>query len=145
MATKNFTTTMLVDKTPKETFNAINNVRGWWSTTLKGTSDQLDGEFIYQHKEMHKSTQRVKELIPNEKVTWLVTESNLSFTEKKDEWNNTTITFDISKKDDQTQIVFTHNGLVPSLECFNACSGGWNYYLHQSLVPFINTGKGQPD
>jgi hypothetical protein len=31
MTTSDFATAIMVDQTPEEVFNAINNVRGWWS------------------------------------------------------------------------------------------------------------------
>lgn len=47
---KNFTTTFLVNNTPEEVFNAINNVRGWWSENIDGSTDKPGAEFLYQQR-----------------------------------------------------------------------------------------------
>ena len=145
MAQHNLTITMLVNQNPQEVYDAINNVRGWWSETVEGVTDQLNGEFVYRHKDIHYSRQKLVELVPGRKIVWLVTDSSLSFIKHKSEWTGTKIIFEITRQGKQTEVRFTHEGLVPEIECFDACSGGWSYYLKQSLVPLINSGKGKPD
>ena len=146
MKNKNFTTTLLVDQTPKEVFDSIRNVRGWWSgyysEEIKGDTEKLNDEFSFRAGDgVHYSKQKLVEVIPNKKVVWLITESDLSFLEKKDEWTGTKVIFDISTKDNKTQLVFTHGGLNPGIECYNACAPAWSQYLQNKLLPLIINSK----
>lgn len=143
MPNSDFTTTFLVDQTPKETFNAINNVSAWWQGEIKGASKKLNDEFTYRMEDIHFSKQKVMELIPNEKVVWLITESKLTFTKDQSEWTGTKICFEISEANNKTQVCFTHIGLVPKFECFGDCSNAWTQLIQKSLFSLITTGKGK--
>ena len=143
MTTTNFTTTILVDQSPHEVFNAINNVSGWWQGAIEGSTNKLNDEFTYRMKEFHFSKQKIVEFIPDKKVVWVVTESNLNFIKDKSEWTGTSIIFEITEQDNKTQLHFTHAGLVAAFECYDACSNGWQQLIQQSLFSFITTGKGK--
>jgi hypothetical protein len=145
MTAQHLTRTFTVDQTPEEAFAAINNVRGWWSGDIEGTTDQLDAEWTYRYKDMHYSKHRITQLVPGKKVVWLVLDSYLSFVEDKTEWNGTEITFDLAKKGGKTEVRFTHVGLVPDHECYGACSNAWGSYINGSLRSLITSGQGQPN
>jgi hypothetical protein len=145
MDNKNFTATLLVDQTPKEVFNAVNNVRGWWSEEIEGNTNKLNDEYTYSYKDVHRCKMKLVEVIPDEKVVWLVMDNYFSFTKDKTEWKDTRVSFEISKKGDKTQLVFTHIGLVPAYECYTDCSDAWGNYIKGSLRSLIETGKGRPN
>jgi hypothetical protein len=83
------------------------------------------------------------EVIPGRKVVWLVTDSSLNFVANKSEWTGTKIIFEISEKGNKTEVRFTHQGLVPQYECFDACSNAWTDIIRDGLRGLIATGKGQ--
>ena len=140
------TLTLSLKEKPAEVFAAVNNVRGWWSARLKGKSDALNAEFEFQYENLHYSTQRLVEFIPDRRVVWLVTESRLTFLKKDPaEWTGTRISFDIEPNGNKTELRFTHWGLTPGVECYNACHQGWSHYILHSLKNLITTGSGNPD
>lgn len=146
METSHFTFTLRTEKSPQEVFQAVNNVRGWWtgyySEEITGGTAALNDEFIFRAADgAHYTKQKIVETVPGKKVVWLITHAELTFLEKKDEWLGTKIIFDISKKDGKTQLVFTHEGLTPQVECYNACAPAWSEYLQNRLLPLINQGQ----
>jgi ketosteroid isomerase-like protein len=145
MSNQSFTVTIVTDKSPTDAFNAITNVRGWWSEEIEGGTAKLNDEFNYHYQDVHRCKVKLTEVVPGKRVVWLVLDNYFSFTTDKKEWTDTKIIFDISTKDNKTQIHFTHEGLVPVYECYNACVGGWTQYIQNSLLSLINTGKGQPN
>lgn len=145
MNSQDFTTTILVDQTPKEAFNAINNVRGWWSENIEGSTGKLGAEWTYRYKDIHFCKIKVTELVPGKRIVWSVLDNRFNFTEDTNEWKDTDIIFEILKKGDKTEIRFTHRGLVPEYECFEVCSNAWGSYINGSLRSLMTTGKGNPN
>jgi hypothetical protein len=85
------------------------------------------------------------ELVPEKKVVWHVLDSRIGFVKDKTEWKGTDMVFEIIKKDDQTELRFTHVRLVPAIECYGDCSGAWGSYINGSLRSLLTTGKGHPN
>jgi hypothetical protein len=144
MREQNYTTSFTVDQSPQEVFAAVNNVRGWWSGDIEGETDRLGAEFRYRSGDLHDSTQKITEFVPGEKVVWHVVDSRINFVRDKTEWTGTDIIFEISRKNDRTELRFTHVGLAPAIECYDACSDAWGLYINRSLFTFITAGDAAP-
>ena len=141
----NFTTVFSVDQSPDQVFDAINNVRGWWSGEIDGRTDALGAEFTYRYQSVHRTTQKITEWAPGRKVVWHVVASHLGFVADKAEWTGTDIVFEIEPRGEGTELRFTHRGLVPAFECYDGCSGAWSFYVNDSLRKLITTGRGEPN
>ena len=145
MTTPDFSTMFSVAQTPDEVFNAITNVRGWWSENIEGGTARLNDVFTYRYSDVHKCSMKLIEVVPGKKVVWLVLDNYFDFTEDKTEWTGTKIEFEITEKDNKTQLRFTHRGLVPEYECYDICFNAWTGYIQDSLFNLITTGKGKPN
>ncbi len=144
MTTLDFSTATWVNQTPKEVFDAINHISGWWSEDFEGRSQKLNDEFTVRFGETF-ITIKIIELIADQKIGWRVTDCYKHWIKDKKEWLNTTMTWEILPGKDATKIGFTHVGLVPGLECYGGCEKAWNFYIKESLFKWLTGGKGVPE
>lgn len=135
--TQDFTTCFTVNQTPLQVFAAINNVRDWWAGDIAGKTHHVGDEFTYHFQNFHYSRQRVVESVPGQRVVWLVVEGSINFVDDKAEWDGTRVIFDISDRGGQTELRFTHEGLVPPKACYDDCSGAWGSIINNSLKDCI--------
>ncbi len=149
MKDKSFTITIEFLQSPEVIFNCINDVSKWWSknadeiaseypTEFEGSSTNLNDEFILRHGSNHYSKQKLTEVVPDKKVVWLVTDSRLNWIKgNKEEWTGTKMIFELSSKGNKTVLNFTHQGLVPQLECYEHCIHFWDMVIKEWLFNFI--------
>ncbi|HEY0677304.1 MAG TPA: SRPBCC domain-containing protein [Chitinophagaceae bacterium] len=135
----------MVEQSPEEVFNAITNVRQWWSEDIEGGTQKQDDEFLYRYKDVHQCRIKLVEAVPGKKVVYHILDNYFNFTKDSSEWKDTKLVFEISRKDNKTLLHFTHQGLVPEYECFEICSDAWTNYINNSLRNLIVSGKGQPN
>lgn len=145
MAHHDYSISFTVPQSPDAVFAAIADVRGWWSEDISGGTEHVGDVFAYRYQDLHRCSIAVMEAAPGKRIVWHVLDNYFSFTQDETEWKGTDIVFDIAGTGDLTEITFTHRGLVPAYECYEACSQGWRMYVEGSLRQLITTGKGRPN
>ncbi|MEO5921127.1 MAG: SRPBCC domain-containing protein [Pseudolysinimonas sp.] len=136
------TKTFTVEQTPLQVFDAINDVRSWWSGQIVGNTAAVGDVWFYLVPDIHFSKQEITESLPGRRIAWSVTDGYLAFVDDKEEWIGTTITFDLTEVDGGTQVVFTHVGLAREVECFEVCDAAWSDYVLGSLRRRIHERTG---
>jgi len=129
--------------TAREAEKKINQVSAWWAKNMDGKAEKLDDQFTVRFGETFVKF-RISEYIPGKKVVWLVTDCLLHWQNDKTEWTNTQAIWELSENKGTTQINFTHQGLVPEVECYSNCVKGWDQHIKGSLHTFLAGGMGQP-
>src|SRR5689334_5121836 len=91
MKTENFSYSFESSKPTETIFETLLDVRKWWNgvydETITGKSKDVNDVFTFlAGGGVHETTQKMIEMVPNKKVEWMVTKSNLTFLKKPDEW-----------------------------------------------------------
>lgn len=106
---------------------------------MEGQSTRLNDEFIIRHSDVHYSKQKLVERIPETKLAWLVTDCRLNWLGKnKTERTNTRMEFELAPKGDRTELKFTHEGLIPKLECYSRVCQSWDLVIKGSLYSLLS-------
>lgn len=145
MTDQDLTITLRVEASPDNVVAAVCDVPSWWSGTIEGPADRVGAEFTYRYGDLHRSTQRVTELVPGSRVVWHVVDADMPPVHPPDEWTGTDIVFDLREVDGGTELRFTHVGLTPSLDCWDRCRSGWTALVGGNLATRITTGEPQAD
>ncbi len=142
---QSYTTSLQVAATPAQVYTAITlHIDKWW-TELANEATRTGDKLTVHFEEGTSWMMEVTRAIPGHILEWHVTKAthNLINLSKSDEWEDTTIIWEISASKTGSTIVCTHKGLVPALECYDICERGWDYFLG-SLKRYLETGTGSP-
>jgi len=122
----------------------INRVADWWTASFTGASEKIGDTFSVRWGETFVDFS-VVEVVPAMRIVWRVTDCNLPFVENRKEWKNTEVVFDISSDAGTTTLTMTHFGLEPSVECYESCKKGWDFFITESLQNLLTDNQGMPD
>ena len=148
---QSYSTSLELAASPEIVFTSINDVPKWWvrevagaSAEFEGKSSSLGDEFILRHGDVHYSKHKLIELVPDKKVVWLVTDSKLTWIKgNKEEWTGTKMIFEIIGDGEKTTLMFTHEGLVPQLECYEHCVHFWERVIKDWLFNLIRLSRAE--
>lgn len=142
MSKPSYTTEFTVTESPERVYRAVASVRDWWTETIEGSTTDLGDEFVFSDAGIRFARFHIAEAVPGRRMVWEVRDSYLTFVDDHDEWTGTRVIFEVTESSGETTLHFTHEGLRPAVECYDACSRGWGACMH-SIKKLITTGVSQ--
>lgn len=123
---------------PDRVFEALTTVEGlssWWTTDTSGEGG-IGGVLRFRFG-AGGFDMKVLELEPGRHVLWEVVDGPA-------EWIGTHVNWELRYEDDQTTVLFSHQGWKEPVEFMHHCSTKWAIYL-MSMKSLLETGTGAPD
>ena len=145
MSDESYSTEILISVKPESVYKAITrDIDKWWTESANQAVRSGD-RLVVQFEKTTSWVMIVSQAFPNRSIVWKVDEANhdLEDLRKKDEWKGTSIKWNIKTNEAGSTVTLTHQGLIPTLECYEICQAGWGYFLG-SLKDYLETGQGYP-
>jgi uncharacterized protein YndB with AHSA1/START domain len=121
-------------------YDAVATTEGvseWWTRDgVRGESREGSRLQFFFGQPEPAAVMEVTRLDPAGRVDW-------NCVEGAEEWVGTKLAFDLTHKEDETVVLFTHADWRSPSEFMAHCSARWAYFL-LSLKNFLETGKGTP-
>lgn len=149
MTSQNYTRTISVNAKPEQVYHALTEGMHEWWTKPDAPMKQIGD--------------RSKFTFPPGRSFWTFEARTLEFAtrvemvcveafhlhdglgeEIETEWLNTKIIWNIEPQNEGTVVKFEHDGLRPSLLCYEVCEAGWDMFFVDSLKAYLDTGIGKP-
>ena len=145
--TKSYHSKIIVSNSSSAAYEALTTGFGeWWTTSfdpIRNIGDKVTFRFGPTYWVM-----QVTQLIPGQLIELECIQAHHIHeglpSSIQNEWKGTSLNWEIHEQGPNTKITFTHNGLDPSMNCFEVCEQGWNFFFNQSLKQYLDTGKGSP-
>ena len=120
----------------------------WWGP-YAGDASEVGDEITFRFAPKGTSWKmQFTELVPDRLIELECIEANhveVGLPESvREEWLGTKLKWGIEPNHNGVSISFVHEGLTPSLECYEVCKTGWEYFFVNSLRDYLNGKGGTP-
>ena len=142
--TQDFTADLSLDAaaaTVSALFLSAAGVSRWWGPTEGDATP--GGTLVTSFGEHGVNAMRVLQAGPTRVLWQSITAEGTIPTGHTEEWLGTTMEFDFEADGSGTRLRFRHAGLTPQLDCWDACSSAWTYFI-ASIQTCGWTGTGTP-
>jgi uncharacterized protein YndB with AHSA1/START domain len=116
-------------------FATVDGVASWWTTETRGDAGVGGTLLLYFGSDDARLTLDVVAVTPD-RIEWRCATG-------PDEWLDTTFTFELSRVDDETVVLFTHGGWREPVPFQAHCSTKWAYFL-LGVKSMLEGGKATP-
>lgn len=148
MSANSYTREIIVSNTPHAAYRALTSEFDKWWTECSGPVIAVGDEVTFRFDPTYWKMRATK-LVPNESVELKCIEAHhihegLPASIRK-EWEGTILKWHIQQQGDCTKISFIHEGLIPSLNCYEICEMGWDHFFVNSLKKYLDSGECNPE